>query len=59
MSYQSCPVWFMHMRLSLGRGQLFNNSPTHFLLRENYFPLTLTLSPMGGEGKKWHQCIAL
>ena len=26
------------------------NSLTHFLLREDYFPLTLTLSPIGGEG---------
>jgi hypothetical protein len=23
------------------------------LLREDYFLLTLTLSPIGGEGKKW------
>jgi len=22
-------------------------------LREDYFPLTLTLSPIGGEGKSW------
>jgi hypothetical protein len=27
--------------------------PLHiFLLREDYYPLTLTLSPIGGEGKK-------
>jgi hypothetical protein len=32
--------------------QQFINSLTHFLLREDYFPLTLTLSPIGGEGKK-------
>ena len=31
------------------------NSLTHFLLRKDYFPLTLTLSPIGGEGKKWNQ----
>ena len=27
------------------------NSLTYCLLREDYFPLTLTLSPIGGEGK--------
>ena len=32
--------------------QQFINSLTHFLLRKDYFPLTLTLSPIGGEGKK-------
>jgi hypothetical protein len=32
--------------------QQFINSPTHFLLREDYFPLTLTLSPIGVEGIK-------
>jgi hypothetical protein len=25
------------------------------LLREDYFPLTLTLSPIEGEGKKWNR----
>jgi len=29
----------------------FNNSPTNFLLREDHFPLTLTLSPIREEGK--------
>jgi hypothetical protein len=37
----------------------FINSLTHFLLRENYFPLTLTLSPIGGEGKNWDRFNAL
>ena len=32
--------------------QKFINSLKHFLLQEDYFPLTLTLSPIGGEGKK-------
>ena len=32
--------------------QQFKNSLKYFLLREFYFPLTLTLSPIGGEGKK-------
>ena len=31
----------------------------HFLLREDYFPLTLTLSPIGGEGKEWNRFEAL
>ena len=34
--------------------QQFINLRTHFLLRKDYFPLTLTLSPIGGEGKKWN-----
>ena len=39
--------------------QQFINSLTDFLLREDYFPLTLTLSPIGGEGKKWNRFNAL
>ena len=31
--------------------QQFNNALKDFLLREDYFPLTLALSPIGGEGK--------
>jgi hypothetical protein len=31
---------------------MFKNSLRQVLLREDYFPLTLTLSPIGGEGKK-------
>jgi hypothetical protein len=31
----------------------------HFLLREDYFPLTLALSSIGGEGKKGGQFNAL
>ena len=33
--------------------QQFNNSLTYFSICEDYFPLTLALSPIGGEGKKW------
>ncbi len=29
------------------------NAGTHCLLRENHFPLTLALSPIGGEGKRY------
>jgi hypothetical protein len=32
--------------------QQFLNSLFSSLLREDHFPLTLTLSPIGGEGKK-------
>jgi len=32
---------------------------TIFQLREDYFPLTLTLSPIGGEGIKWNRFNAL
>jgi hypothetical protein len=32
--------------------QQFINSLTYFELREDYFPLTLALSPIGGEGIK-------
>ena len=32
--------------------QLFINSLTYLYLREDYFPLTLALSPIGGEGKE-------
>src|SRR4030043_969614 len=39
--------------------QQFINSLMHFLLREDYFPLTLTLSPIGGEGTKWNRFNAL
>ena len=39
--------------------QQFINSLTHFLPREDYFPLTLTLSPIVGEGKKWNSFNAL
>ena len=39
--------------------QQFINSLTHFLLREDYFPLTQTLSPIGGEGKKLNRFNAL
>ena len=35
---------------SLYVAQQFINLPMHFLVREDYFPLTLTLSPIGGEG---------
>jgi len=30
----------------------FITALTYFLLREDYVPLTLALSPMGGEGKR-------
>jgi hypothetical protein len=33
--------------------QWFINTVMNFLLREDHFPLTLTLSPIGGEGKRW------
>jgi hypothetical protein len=26
----------------------------YLLFREDYFPLTLALSPIGGEGKRWN-----
>ena len=35
---------------SLYVAQQFINLPTHFLVREDYFPLTLALTPIGGEG---------
>jgi hypothetical protein len=38
---------------------LFINTVTYFLLREDHFPLTLTLSPIGGEGKRWDRFDAL
>ena len=31
--------------------QWFINTVTYFLLRDDYFSLTLTLSPIGGEGR--------
>jgi hypothetical protein len=39
--------------------QWFINTVTYFLLREDHFPLTLTLSPIGGEGKRWDRFDAL
>ena len=39
--------------------QQFINLLTHFLLREDYFPLTLTLSPIGGEGEKAEPILCL
>jgi hypothetical protein len=38
---------------------LFINTVTYFLLREDHFPLTLTLSPIGGEGKRGDRFEAL
>jgi hypothetical protein len=37
---------------TLSAVQQFIKSLRHFLLQKDYFPLTLTLSPIGGEGKK-------
>ena len=39
--------------------QQFKNSLKYFLLRKDYFPLTPTLTPIGGEGKKWNRFNAL
>ena len=39
--------------------QWFINMVMYFLLREDPFPLYLTLSPIGGEGKRWDQFEAL
>jgi hypothetical protein len=50
---------FAQKGYSLYAVQQFTNSLTPFLLREDYFPLTLTLSPSGGEGKKWNRFNAL
>ena len=52
---QQCPVWFLHKEAARHKSsivQQFIKTLTHFLLREDYFPLTLTLSPIGGEGIK-------
>jgi hypothetical protein len=37
----------------------FINTITYFLLREDHFPLTLTLSPIEGEGKRGDRFEAL
>ena len=48
---QQCPVRFLHRRLLVLRRPTNNKFAGALLLREDYFPLTLTLSPIGGEGK--------
>jgi hypothetical protein len=35
------------------------NTLTYFLLREDHFPFTLALTPIGGEGKRWDSFEAL
>jgi len=57
--HSSVRLGFCKGECSLYAVQQFINSLTHFLLREDYFPLTLTLSPIGGEGKKWDRFNAL
>jgi hypothetical protein len=42
-----------------GLVQCFIDTVTYSLLREDYFPLTLTLSHIGGEGKRWDRFEAL
>ena len=51
---QRCPVRLLHRSLLVIRCPTIINLQAPFLLREDYFPLTPALSPIGGEGEKWN-----